>query len=63
MTCLKRLKYNEIAKQLSPDKNVREGLVRKVYVQGLDVKEPAVKTLNTHLATLAVDKFNELKNF
>lgn len=55
LTCLKRLKYNEIAKQISPDKNVREGLVRKGYVQGLDVKEPAVKTLNTHLATLAVD--------
>lgn len=55
LTCLKRLKYNEIAKQLHPDKNVREGLVRKGYVQGLDVKEPAVKTLNTHLATLAVD--------
>lgn len=55
LTCLKRLKFNEIAKQISPDKNVREGLVRKGYVQGLDVKEPAVKTLNTHLATLAVD--------
>ena len=55
LTCLKRLKYNEIAKQMHPDKNVREGLVRKGYVQGLDVKEPAVKTLNTHLATLAVD--------
>ncbi|MBR1805328.1 MAG: ThiF family adenylyltransferase [Selenomonadaceae bacterium] len=55
LTCLKRLKYNEIAKEIHPDKNVREGLVRKGYVQGLDVKEPAVKTLNTHLATLAVD--------
>ena len=55
LTCLKRLKFNEIAKQIHPDKNVREGLVRKGYVQGLDVKEPAVKTLNTHLATLAVD--------
>lgn len=55
LTCLKRLKYNEIAKEIHPDKKVREGLVRKGYVQGLDVKEPAVKTLNTHLATLAVD--------
>jgi len=49
LTCLKRLKFNEIAKQIPPDKNVREGLVRKGYVQGLDVKESAVKTLNTHL--------------
>lgn len=55
LTCLKRLKFNEIAKQIHPDKNVREGLVHKGYVQGLDVKEPAVKTFNTHLATLAVD--------
>lgn len=55
LTCLKRLKYNEIAKQLHPDKNVRAGLVHKGYVKGLDVREPAVKTLNTHLATLAVD--------
>ena len=46
LTCLKRLKYNEIAKEIHPDKNVRNGLVRKGYVQGLDVKEPAVKTFS-----------------
>ena len=55
LTCLKRLRYNDIASEIHPDPNVREGLVRKGYVQGMDVKEPAVKTLNTHLATLAVD--------
>ena len=55
LTCLRRLKYNEIAKELHPDVRVREGLVAKGYVTGRDVKEPAVKTLNTHLATMAVD--------
>lgn len=55
LTCLRRLKYNEIAKEIHPDPRVREGLVRKGYVTGRDVKEPAVKTLNTHLATMAVD--------
>ena len=29
--------------------------MRKGYVQGLDVKKPAVKTLNTYLATMAFD--------
>ncbi len=55
LTCLRRLKYNEIAKEIHPDVRVREGLVMKGYVTGRDVKEPAVKTLNTHLATMAVD--------
>lgn len=44
-----------VAKELHPDVQVREGLVAKGYVTGRDVKEPAVKTLNTHLATMAVD--------
>lgn len=55
LTCLKRLNFNEIAKEIHPDKKVREGLVHKGYVRGNDVKEPAVKTLNSHLATMAVD--------
>lgn len=55
LTCLKRLRYNDIAAEIHPDANVREGLVRKGYVQGMNVKEPAVKTLNTHIATMAVD--------
>jgi molybdopterin/thiamine biosynthesis adenylyltransferase len=55
LTCLKRLSYNEIAKDLHPDGAVRNGLVQKGYVSGHGVKEPAVKTLNTHIATMAVD--------
>lgn len=55
LSCLNRLSFNEIAKDIHPDSCVRKGLVQKGYVTGSDVKEPAVKTLNTHLATMAVD--------
>jgi molybdopterin/thiamine biosynthesis adenylyltransferase len=55
LKCLGRLNYNEIAKETHPDVAVREGLIRKGYVSGGDVKEPAVKTLNAYLATMAVD--------
>lgn len=55
LSCLNRLKPNEIAKEIHPDKNVRAGLVQKGYVRGADVKEPAVKTLNSIIANLATD--------
>ena len=55
LSCLHRLRYNDIAKDIHPDKNVREGLVQKGYVRGADVKEPAVKTLNSIIANLATD--------
>lgn len=55
LSCLNRVNYNEVAKELHPDPAVREGLVAKGYVRGANVHEPAVKTLNTMLATMAVD--------
>ena len=55
LNCLKRINYNEVAKVIHPDSNVRVGLINSGYVKGKDIKEPAVKTLNTHLATMAVD--------
>lgn len=55
LSCLGRVDYDEIAKETHPDPTVREGLVAKGYVRGAEIKEPAVKTLNTHLATMAVD--------
>lgn len=55
LSCLNRVNYNEVAKELHPDPTVREGLVAKGYVRGANVHEPAVKTLNTMLATMAVD--------
>lgn len=55
LSCLGRVDYDAVAHELHPDPAVRDGLVARGYVKGADVKEPAVKTLNTHLATLAVD--------
>lgn len=55
LQCLGRVNFNEIAKEMHPDPVVREGLVRKGYVQGKDIHEPAVKTLNTYLATIVTD--------
>lgn len=52
--CLGRLHSVRIAAERHPDLQVREGLVRKGYVQGLDVKEPAVMPLNAIVASQAV---------
>ena len=55
LSCLGRVNYDAVARETHPDAQVRDGLVARGYVSGADVHEPAVKTLNTHLATLAVD--------
>jgi hypothetical protein len=55
LSCLGRVNYDAVARETHPDAQVRDGLVARGYVSGSDVHEPAVKTLNTHLATLAVD--------
>ncbi len=53
--CLKRINPIKVASERHPDKTIREALVKRGYVTGLDIKEPAVKTLNTFLATMAVE--------
>jgi molybdopterin/thiamine biosynthesis adenylyltransferase len=55
LNCLRRLNPTKIANETHPDKTVREQLVQRGYVTGSQIKEPAVKTLNTILATMAVD--------
>ena len=57
LRCLGKIKFDEVAKEIHPDEMVRHGLIAGGYVSGFDVKEPSVKTLNTHIATLAVDVF------
>ncbi len=52
--CLGRLDFNRIAAEDHPEPSVRQGLVQKGYVQGLDVKEPAVMPLNAIIASQAV---------
>jgi molybdopterin/thiamine biosynthesis adenylyltransferase len=55
LQCLNRINPIKVASERHPDKMIREELVKRGYVTGMDVKEPAVKTLNTFLATMAVD--------
>jgi len=53
--CLKRINPIKVASERHPDQAIREALVQRGYVSGMDIKEPAVKTLNTALATMAVE--------
>lgn len=55
LNCLHRINPTKVASERHPDQAIREALVKKGYVTGMDVKEPAVKTLNTFVATMAVD--------
>src|SRR5437868_5206957 len=55
LNCLKRINPIKVASERHPDKTIREELGKRGYVTGKDIKEPAVKTLNTSLATMAVE--------
>ena len=55
LQCLNRIHPIQVASERHPDQTIREALVKRGYVTGKDIKEPAVKTLNTFLATMAVD--------
>src|SRR5213080_4594456 len=55
LNCLHRINPIKVASERHPDQTIRDELVKRGYVTGQDVKEPAVKTLNTTLATMAVE--------
>jgi molybdopterin/thiamine biosynthesis adenylyltransferase len=55
LQCLNRINPIKVASEIHPDQSIREALVHRGYVSGMDIKEPAVKTLNTILATMAVE--------
>lgn len=55
LQCLHRINPIKVASEQHPDQGIREALVKRGYVTGMDVKEPAVKTLNTTVATMAVE--------
>ncbi len=55
LQCLNRIHPIQVASERHPDQTIREALVKRGYVAGKDIKEPAVKTLNTFLATMAVE--------
>ncbi|HKV56863.1 MAG TPA: ThiF family adenylyltransferase [Ktedonobacteraceae bacterium] len=55
LQCLNRINPIKVASERHPDQTIREELVKRGYVTGKDIKEPAVKTLNTIVATMAVE--------
>ena len=55
LSCLHRINPTKVASEQHPDVTIREKLVQRGYVTGQDIKEPAVKTLNTSVATMAVE--------
>lgn len=56
LNCLKRLNHINIAHERnSAGENISKELEKKGYVEGKNVKEPAVKTLNSILGQLAVN--------
>ena len=54
LTCLGRIAPARVAAESHPDPAVRQGLVERGYVQGMDVKEPAVMPLNAVVAAQTV---------
>ena len=54
LTCLGRIAPARVAAESYPDPAVRQGLVERGYVQGMDVKEPAVMPLNAVVAAQTV---------
>lgn len=55
LDCLGRINKRELIYETHPDPSIREAMVQKGYVKGHDVKDPAVKTLNSMIATIATD--------
>jgi molybdopterin/thiamine biosynthesis adenylyltransferase len=53
--CLGRIDPIQVASERHPDRAIRDALLTRGYVTGKEVKEPAVKTLNAFLATMAVE--------
>ncbi|MBK9032244.1 MAG: hypothetical protein IPL61_13145 [Myxococcales bacterium] len=55
LQCLRRIDPLKVARETHYDTRVRDSLVERGYVSGTQVNEPAVKTLNAMVATLAVE--------
>lgn len=55
LNCLGKIDKKELIYETHPDPKIREQMVQKGYVRGADVKDPAVKTLNSMVSTIATD--------
>lgn len=55
LNCLGRINFTNMAYESHPDSSIKKKIIDNGYVRGMEIKEPAVKTLNTMLATMAVN--------
>jgi hypothetical protein len=55
LNCLGRIRQADMAYESHPDPEVREKILARGYVSGALVREPAVKTLNSMVAAIAVE--------
>lgn len=55
LNCLGRINQTKVHFDLLPDEAIKVKLVDRGYISGNDIKEPAVKTLNSFLANIAVE--------
>lgn len=55
MHCLGKIDKKELTYERVKDPKIREELIQKNYIRGADIKDPAVKTLNSMVSTIATD--------
>jgi molybdopterin/thiamine biosynthesis adenylyltransferase len=55
LKCLERINNIKVAYEREPEDEISQALLKKGYVDGKDIKEPAVKTLNSILGQMTVD--------
>jgi len=56
LKCLKRINDIKVAQEREdPSSEIAKKLIKRGYVQGADIKEPAVKTLNSIIGQMTVD--------
>lgn len=55
LNCLGRINQTKVAYDLYPDETIKDTLVQRGYVTGKDIKQPAVITLNSVLANMAIE--------
>lgn len=55
LNCLGRINQTKVAFDLNPDDGIKNKQIERGYITGKDIKQPAVFTLNSILANMAVE--------